>query len=122
MVHIEWPACVWLKTVSIRNKSSLLLTGRFGLSYHRFMLRVGADSSTHRLHHPYGLITVSGLDGLTRAVAVSSLGSDVTPSHFSTIRMDCAETALCRSPTVVHLWLRLKQSLRQTPLLNPHFR
>lgn len=103
-------------TVSTITSACYLSSGRVW----RFIglpLRLGVGNSAHRFPHPFSLtpclrsavanglpggpIPVSGSDGLTRScptpvtrvVAVSGLGSDVTPSHFATTATDDAEAA-----------------------------
>ncbi|WP_216365339.1 hypothetical protein, partial [Roseobacter sp. HKCCD8629] len=43
MERFDWPASAWLKTANFHNRFSLLLAGRMGLAYHRFI-----GSSVHR--------------------------------------------------------------------------
>ncbi len=161
MERIDRPPSARLKIANIRNKFSLLLAGRVGLAYHRFIgssvhrfigssvsgpsLRPDADSGTYRLNYPYILtpglrptiargltdnpIPDSASYGLTRSspipvtrdVAVTGSGSDVTTSHFITIGTEpclgrTARKQRCRSPTVVCVWLRLSQRLRPIPV------
>ncbi|WP_393925558.1 hypothetical protein [Yoonia sp. R2-816] len=78
MERIDWPVIVWLKIAKFRNKFNLLLAGRMGLAYHRFIgppLRPGADSSAHRFPHPY-LLT----PGHRLVVARGLIGSPITAS------------------------------------------
>ena len=112
-------------------------------------LRLGAHSSTNRLHHPDSLtsgrgpatacgladgpIPVSGLDGLTRSssppvtrhVAVTGSGTALILSHSFPRSERTARKQRGRSLTAVRFWLRLSQRLRpmripKSAFLSPH--